>query len=155
MVPVERTDDSNLLESLVSKCPVLESLDLCVYLLSSLSIRAPKLQNLVLAGRLSGISLEESKQIKTLSLQASCDQEWDIMIKLFSCLAHVQKLLLGSSFWLSKGLREVSFGEKLKHSNESRQLKHLILDKVLLDCKWTVSFIFSLTACVILNHIGT
>jgi len=81
---------------LTSKCPLLESLDLKVCALkSSLSIHAPKLQNLVLHGLLSRICLEEAKQVKTLSLQASIDT-W---MEFFTCLPELEKLLLDSWFW--------------------------------------------------------
>jgi len=87
----------------ISKCPLLQSLDLQMHEAeSSLSIHAPKLQRLSFSGCISNICFKEAKHITTLSLRASLEAYKslkDIIIEFFTCLSHVEKLLLGGDFW--------------------------------------------------------
>ncbi|KAJ8423567.1 LOW QUALITY PROTEIN: hypothetical protein Cgig2_018403 [Carnegiea gigantea] len=97
--------EANKIEILVSKCSLLESLDLDLHEgKSCLSIHAPKLQNL-----LSSICLEETNKIKTLSLKIPLHQHQkrDTIMEFFTCLPNIEQLvkLLGQL----RQLRDLTF----------------------------------------------
>ncbi|KAJ8423566.1 LOW QUALITY PROTEIN: hypothetical protein Cgig2_018402 [Carnegiea gigantea] len=135
------TREANKIGILVSKCPMLESLDLRINEEEScLTIHAPKLQNLVVSGRLSGLCLEEIERIKALTLQSQLDPKSDLMTEFLSHSPHVEKLVLGPDF-LRCCTGKVGLPlEQPNLSRELRELKSLILDGTLLQVPSDITF---------------
>jgi len=100
---VPSTCQADALGIFISKCPLLQSLDLQVNEgKSSLAIHAPKLQRLSLSGFIFNLYFKDAKHITTLSLLASlkaCLSRKDLIIEFFTCLSHVEELHLGGNFW--------------------------------------------------------
>lgn len=139
------TGEANKIGILVSKCPMLESLDLRINEEEScLTIHAPKLQNLVVGGRLSGLCLEETERIKALTLQSRLDPRSDLMTEFLSHSPHIEKLVLGPDF-LRCCTGKVGLPlEKPNLPRELRELKSLILDGTLLQGELFISFMLCL-----------
>ncbi|KAL2943916.1 hypothetical protein RDABS01_032263 [Bienertia sinuspersici] len=134
----------SVLETLISKCPQLQSLCLIVYdWESTLSICAPKLKELFVEGSLSNLSMEETTSINKLALDLCCSkfQKSRHMSDFFSTLLKVEKLILKESFWMHL---EYAFISPPTLPKELEKLQSLKLVGVPLHRRFSVVFLLCL-----------
>ncbi|KMS94778.1 hypothetical protein BVRB_015370 [Beta vulgaris subsp. vulgaris] len=136
----------NVLETLTSKCPELQSLCLSFNFREweNLCICAPKLQELFMDGRLSKLSLEGTTLIKKLALDLSCMkfQHSKHMSDFFSTLPKVEKLILKASFWMSMKLWEFTSPRKFPKGLD--RLRTLKVIGIPVHCRFSNSLLLCL-----------
>uniref|UniRef100_A0A803KVD6 F-box domain-containing protein n=2 Tax=Chenopodium quinoa TaxID=63459 RepID=A0A803KVD6_CHEQI len=135
--------DANVLETLISKCPQLQSLYLLIIDPQvNLSIRAPNLEDLYVEGLLSELCLKGDTVITKLTLDVDFDKpslQNRHMSEIFTCLTNVEKLVLRERFWW----RIRSYDSPKKFPSKLEQLRTLKLEGMTLHRQWTISLALS------------
>ncbi|XP_021717862.1 F-box/FBD/LRR-repeat protein At1g13570-like [Chenopodium quinoa] len=113
-----------VLETLISKCPQLQSLYLFIIEPRiNLTIHALNMKDLCLKGLVSELYLKGAKVLTSLTLDIHICEQNRQMNEIFTCLTNVEKLALSNSFW--KSIERYEFPTQFPRELERLQILKL------------------------------